>query len=74
VVRNVEPLLFPSGDIGRKFVRYVFITGMLPKLDISTPYHRWIFGGWLGLHAEKIKEKSPMGLNSKEGFTEVDEN
>jgi hypothetical protein len=27
----------------------------------------------LGLHAEKIAEKRPMGLNSEEGFTKVDE-
>jgi hypothetical protein len=74
MVHNVEPLLFPPGDIGREFVRYVFLTGMLPKLDANAPYHRWIFCGGLGLHAEKIAEKGPVGLNSEEGFTQVDEN
>jgi hypothetical protein len=29
---------------------------------------------WAAAYAEKITEKSPMGLNSEEGFTEVDEN
>jgi hypothetical protein len=27
----------------------------------------------LGLHAEEIAEERPMGLNSEEGFTEVNE-
>jgi len=46
---------------------------MLSKLDASAPYHRWILCGGLGLHAEEVTEKCPMGLNSEEGFTEMDE-
>jgi hypothetical protein len=46
----------------------------LPKLDAGGPYNGWIFGGRLRLYTEEIAEKIPMGFNSKESFTKVDEN
>jgi hypothetical protein len=46
----------------------------LPKLDVGTPYNGWTFGGGLRLYPEMIAEKIPMGFNSEESFTKMDEN
>jgi hypothetical protein len=40
----------------------------------APPYNGWIFGGRLRFYTEEIVEKIPMGFNSKESFTKVDEN
>jgi hypothetical protein len=40
----------------------------------APPYNGWIFGGRLRFYTEEIAEKIPMGFNSKESFTKVDEN
>jgi hypothetical protein len=74
MVFDVEPMAFPSRNIGEEFVGKVSIAGLLPKLDASTLYNRWIFGGGLRLYPEKIAEKIPMGFNSKDSFAKVDEN
>jgi hypothetical protein len=73
MVPDVEPLVFPSGDVRGKFVRKVFVTGMLPKLDAGIPYRRWVIGGRFWLDTEKIAKKIPMGFDSEESFTKVDE-
>jgi hypothetical protein len=73
MVSDVKPMVLPSRDVGGKFVRKISITGLLPKLDASAPYNGWIFGGRLQFYAEEIAKKIPMGFNSKESFTKVDE-
>jgi hypothetical protein len=73
MVSDVEPMVFPSRDVGGEFVGKISVTGLLPKLDASAPYNGWIFGGRLQFYPEKIAEKIPMGFNSKESFTKVNE-
>jgi hypothetical protein len=73
MVSDVEPMALPSRNIGGAFVGKVSITGLLSKLDASAPYNGCIFGGGLRLYLEKIAEKIPMGFNSKESFTKMDE-
>ena len=41
---------------------------MLPKLNAGAPYN------WLRFHTEEIAEKIPMGFDSKESFTKMNEN
>jgi hypothetical protein len=74
MVFDIEPMVFPSRDVGGEFVGKISITGLLPKLDAGAPYNGWIFGGGLRLYKEKIVEKIPMGFNSEESFTKMDEN
>jgi hypothetical protein len=74
MVSDVEPMVFPSRDVGGEFVGKIFVTGMLPKLNAGAPYNGWIFGGRLRFYTEEMAEKIPMGFNSKESFTKVDEN
>jgi hypothetical protein len=65
---------FSIQDVGGEFVRKISVTGLLPKLDASAPYNGWTFGGGLRLYPQKIAEKIPIGFNSEESFTKVDEN
>jgi hypothetical protein len=74
IVFDVEPIAFPSRNVGGEFVGKVSVAGLLPKLDAGAPYNGWIFGGGLRLYPEKIAKKIPMGFNSKESFAKVDEN
>jgi hypothetical protein len=74
MVSDVKPMVFPSRDIGGEFVRKISVTGLLPKLDAGTSYNGWTFGGGLRLYPEKIAKKIPIGFNSEESFTKVDEN
>jgi hypothetical protein len=74
MVSDVEPMVFLSRDVGGEFVGKIFVTGLLPKLNAGAPYNGWIFGGMLRFYTEEIAEKIPMGFNSKESFTKVDEN
>jgi hypothetical protein len=73
MVSDVEPMAFPSRNVGGEFVGKLFIAGLLSKLDAGAPYNGWIFGGGLRLYPKKIAEKIPMGFNSKESFTKMDE-
>jgi hypothetical protein len=43
-------------------------------LDAGAPYNRWILGGGLRFDSEEEAKKVPVGLDSKEGFTEMDKN
>jgi hypothetical protein len=72
MIFNVEPMIFPPGNIGGEFVRKVLIAGLLSKLDAGAPYDRWIFGGGLWFYSEKEAKKIPMGFDSEEGFIEMD--
>jgi hypothetical protein len=74
MVSDVEPMVFPSRDVGGEFVGKIFVTGMLPKLNAGAPYNGWIFGGRLWFYTEEIAKKIPMGFNFKESFTKVEEN
>jgi hypothetical protein len=65
---------FSIQEYWREFVEEVSVAGLLAKLDAGAPYNGWIFGGGLRLYLKKIAEKVPMGFNSKESFTKVDEN
>jgi hypothetical protein len=72
MVSDVEPMAFPSRNVGGEFVG-VFVAGLLPKLDAGAPYNGWIFRGKLRFYPKKIAEKIPVGFNSKESFTKMDE-
>jgi hypothetical protein len=74
MVSDVEPMAFPSRNIGGEFVGQVSVTGLLPKLDAGAPNNGWICGGGLWFYSEKKAEKIPMGFNSNECFAKVDEN
>jgi hypothetical protein len=73
MVPDVESMVFPSRNIGGEHVENVPIAGLLSKLDAGVPYDGWIFGSGLRLYSEKEAEKIPMGFNSKESFTKMDE-
>jgi hypothetical protein len=51
MVFNVEPMAFPSKNIGGEFVGKVSIVGLLPKLDAGTvgvlpAAHRGVYPRW----------------------------
>jgi hypothetical protein len=73
MVSDVEPMAFPSRNVGGEFVGKVSIAGLLSTLDAGALYNGWIFGGGLRIYPEKKAEKIPMGFNSKESFTKMDE-
>jgi hypothetical protein len=73
MIFDIELMILPPGNVGGEFVQKVLVTGLLSKLDAGAPYNRWIFGGGLWFYSEKEAEKIPMGFDSKEGFTEMDE-
>jgi hypothetical protein len=64
---------FSSRNVGGEFVGKISVTGLLPKLDAGATYNGWIFGGRLRFYPKNIAEKIPMGFNSKESFTKVNE-
>jgi hypothetical protein len=70
---DVEPMAFPSRNIGGEFVGKVSISSLLSKLDAGAPYNGWIFGGGLRLYPEKKAKKIPVGFNSKKSFAKMDE-
>jgi hypothetical protein len=72
MIFDVGPMIFPPGNVGGEFVRKVLVAGLLSKPDAGAPYNRWIFGGGLWFYSEKEAEKTPMGFDSEEGFTELD--
>jgi hypothetical protein len=73
MVSDVEPMALASRNIRGEFVGNVPIAGLLSKLDAGGPYDGWIFGSGLRLYSEKEAEKIPVGFNSKESFTKMDE-
>jgi hypothetical protein len=73
MVPDVEPMVFPSRNIGGELVGNVPITGLLSKLDAGAPYDGWSFGSGLRLYLEKEVEKILVGFNSKESFAQMDE-
>jgi hypothetical protein len=73
MVSDVEPMVFPSRNVGGELVGKVSIASLLSKLDAGAPYNGWIFGGGLQLYPEKKAEKIPVGFNSKKSFAKVDE-
>jgi hypothetical protein len=40
MIFNVEPMIFPPGNVGGEFLRKVLVTSLLSKLDVGTPYNR----------------------------------
>jgi hypothetical protein len=66
-------MVFPFGNIGGELVGNVPIASFLSKLDAGAPYDGWIFGCGLWFYSEKEAEKIPVGFNSKESFTKMDE-
>jgi hypothetical protein len=73
MVSDVEPIVFPSRDVGGEFIEKVSIAGLLSKLDAGAPYSEWIFGGGLQFYLEKKAEKIPMRFDSKKSFAKMDE-
>jgi hypothetical protein len=73
MVFDVEPVVLPPRNVGGEFIGKVPITGLLSKLDAGAPYNGHIFGCGLWFYPEKQAEKIPMGFDSEEGFTEMDE-
>jgi hypothetical protein len=61
MVFDVKPMVFSSRDVGGEFVGKIFVTGMLPKLNASTPYNGWNFGGRLRFYTEEMAEKIQWG-------------
>jgi hypothetical protein len=73
MVPDVEPMAFPSRNIGGELVENVPIASLLSKLDAGAPYGGWIFGSGLRFYSEKEAEKIPVGFNSTESFAKMDE-
>jgi hypothetical protein len=72
MVFDVEPVVFPSRNVGGEFIGKVSIAGLLSKLDAGAPYNGQILGCGLWFYPEKEAEKIPVGFDSEEGFTEMD--
>jgi hypothetical protein len=62
IVSNVEPMVFPSRNIGGGFVGQVSVPGLLPKLDVGAPYNGWFFWRWVVALPGKESEKDPNGV------------
>jgi hypothetical protein len=73
MIFDIKPMIFPPRNVGGEFVRKVLITGLLSKLDAGAPYDKWILGGGLWFDTEEEAEKIPMGIDSEEGFTKMNE-
>jgi hypothetical protein len=73
MIFDVEPVVLPSRNVGGKFIGQVSIAGLLSELDAGAPYNGQILGCGLRFYSEKEAEKIPMGFDSEEGFTEMDE-
>jgi hypothetical protein len=43
MIFDIKPMTFPPEDIGGEFVQEVLVAGLLSKLDVGTPYNKWIF-------------------------------
>jgi hypothetical protein len=52
MIFDVEPMIFPHGNVGAEFVRKVLVACLLSKLDAGAPYNRWILGGGLWFYSE----------------------
>jgi hypothetical protein len=61
MVFDVEPMAFPSRNIGGEFVGQVSVAGLLPMLEAGTPYNGWIFGGGLWFYPERKRKRSQWG-------------
>jgi hypothetical protein len=64
MIFDINPMIFPPGNIGGEFVREVLIAGLLSKLDAGALYNRWIFLCGLWFHPEEEAEKIPVGFDS----------
>jgi hypothetical protein len=73
VVFDVEPVVLPSRNVGGEFIGKVPIASLLSKLDADAPYNGQILGCGLRFYPKKEAEKIPMGFDSEEDFTEMDE-
>jgi hypothetical protein len=72
IVFDVEPMDFPSRNVGGEFVENVPITGLLSKLDAGAPTTDGFLEVGYGF-PEKKAEKIPMGFDSKKSFAKMDE-
>jgi hypothetical protein len=73
MVPDVEPMAFPSRNIGGELIGNVPIASLLSKLDAGAPYGGWIVGSGLQLYSEKKSEQILVGFNSKKNFAKMDE-
>jgi hypothetical protein len=73
IIFNIKPVIFPPRNVGGEFVCKVLVASLLSKLDAGAPCNRWILGGGLLFHPEEEVEKIPMGFDSEEGFTKMNE-
>jgi hypothetical protein len=39
MISDVEPMVFPSRDVGGEFIGKISVTGLLPKLDAGASYN-----------------------------------
>jgi hypothetical protein len=73
MIFDVELVVLPSRNVGGEFIGKVPIADLQSKLDAGAPYNGQILGCGLRFYSEKEAKKIPMGFDSEEGFTEMDE-
>jgi hypothetical protein len=56
-----------------QLVRQVLLRGVLAHLDAGPSDYSGVVGARLGLHAEKLPEEYPVGLDTQECFAKMDE-
>jgi hypothetical protein len=72
MVLDVEPAVLPSRNLGGEFIGKIPIAGCC--LSWTPAPLQWIdFWLWVMVYPKKEAEKIPMGFNSEESFTEMDE-
>jgi hypothetical protein len=56
-----------------QLVRQVLLRGVLALLDAGPSDYSGVVGARLGLHAEKLPEEYPVGLDPQESLAKMDE-
>jgi hypothetical protein len=74
MILDIKPMILPPGKVGGEFVREIFVAGLLSQLDAGTPHNGKILCCGLWFDVEEEAEKIPVGFDSEESFTEIDEN
>jgi hypothetical protein len=61
MVSDVEPMVFPSRDVGGEFVGKIFVTSFLPKLNAGAPYNGCILEVGCSFTRKRCRKRSQWG-------------
>jgi hypothetical protein len=62
MIFDVEPMIFPPGNVGGEFVRKVLVAGLLSKLDAGAPLQQMDSWRWVVVLLGIGSGKYPNGV------------